>query len=149
MAQKAAKQLAVRNAAVLRRLHLMSLGVNGLFILLRFILFRSSATRSTYLLYLSLSVPAFAIELWFERNSRPTYTTNGDLKRAGDDLEAKGLTDYMSDVLYWTWITTAAAAVFGDSLVVVGGHTCLLCLAGVQHFRQHETDHGRHGWAER
>ena len=92
----------------MQRLHLTSLAINALFILLRFLVFRSSCTRSTYTLYLSLSVPAWSIEAWFERAGRPR---NG---RSGDDLEAKGLTEYMFDVLYWTWGTLAAAMIFGD-----------------------------------
>ena len=112
--QKAAKQLAARNAAILRRLHLTSLAVNIVFILLRFVLFRSSCTRTTYILYLVLAAPALIIEFLFEKNGRPTHAPNGELKRSGDDLEAKGLTEYMFDVLYWTWGCTVAAAIFGD-----------------------------------
>jgi hypothetical protein len=92
----------------------MSLGINAIFILLRFLVFRSSCTRATWLLYLGLSTPAFAIEVWFERAGRPTLGPNGELRRPGDDLEAKGLTEYMFDVLYWTWGSTAMAAIFGD-----------------------------------
>ena len=79
-----------------------------MFILLRFILFRSSCTRTSYILFALLSAPALAIEAWFERNGRPR---NG---RAGDDLEAKGMTEYMFDVLYWTWGTLVAVTLFGD-----------------------------------
>ena len=104
----------MRNTAILKRLHLISLLVNSFFVLLRFLLFRSSCTRSTYLLYLCLSAPAFIIEFWFEKLGRPSYAPNGELKRSGDDLEAKGLTDYLFDVLYWTWGTSVMAAIFGD-----------------------------------
>lgn len=49
----------------------------------------------------------------FERNSRPKY--NGkELKSAGDDLEAKGLTEWMWDVVYWTWGCVVLAALVGD-----------------------------------
>lgn len=114
MAQKAAKQLAVRNKAILNRTHIISLGVNAVFILLRFLLWRTHATRATVLLYALLSFPAFVIEFWFERIARPIYTANGDLKRTGEDLEAKGLTEYLWDVLYWTWGCMALAALFGN-----------------------------------
>ncbi|KAL8686439.1 MAG: hypothetical protein Q9218_007105 [Villophora microphyllina] len=114
MAQKAAKQQAARNTSILKRTHLVSLVINAFFILLRLVLFRASSTRATYLLYGILSLPAFVIEFWFERIGRPVIATNGELKKSGEDLEAKGLTDYMWDVLYWTWGCTAIAAVFGN-----------------------------------
>ncbi|KAI4250611.1 MAG: hypothetical protein L6R40_000211 [Gallowayella cf. fulva] len=114
MAHKAAKQQASRNTAILKRTHLISLAITALFILLRLLLFRASCTQSTYLLYLLLSTPAFVIEFWFERAGRPVTAPSGELKRSGEDLEAKGLTEYMWDVLYWTWGCTATVAVFGD-----------------------------------
>jgi hypothetical protein len=36
------------------------------------------------------------------------------LKRAGEDLEAKGLTEYMWDVVYWTYGVVFFVAVTGD-----------------------------------
>ena len=112
--QKATKQLAARNVAILNRLHLISLFLNSLFIILQFLIFRASVTRNTYLLYLILSAPAFVIEFWFENIGRPKYGQGGEVKRAGEDLEAKGLTEYMFDVLYWTWGTLAVSAVVGN-----------------------------------
>ena len=112
--QKAAKQQASRNTAILNRAHLISLGVNAVFILLSFGIFRASCTRSTYLLYFLLSSPAFAIEFWLEKIGRPTITQNGDLKNSGEDLEAQGLTEYMWDVLYWSWGCTGVASLFGN-----------------------------------
>ncbi|MCJ1333536.1 hypothetical protein MMC10_010236 [Thelotrema lepadinum] len=116
MANKAAKQLAARNTAVLKRVHLISAVVNTFFIVLRFLVFRSSCTRNTYLLYCLLAGPAIGIELWFESIARPTHDATGDLKRAGEDLEAKGLTEHLHDVLYWTWGVTTLAAIFGNRL---------------------------------
>ncbi|MCJ1400469.1 hypothetical protein MMC11_003675 [Xylographa trunciseda] len=114
MAQKAAKQQAARNTAILKRIHLISLALNAFFLLLRSLLFRSSSTRVTYTLWIALSVPAFAIEFWFEKIGRPTGGANGEVKNSGQDLEAKGLTEYMFDVLYWSWGTTFLASVFGN-----------------------------------
>lgn len=34
--------------------------------------------------------------------------------RAGEDLDAKGLTEFLWDVLYWTWGCVVAAAFLGD-----------------------------------
>ncbi|KAL8827004.1 MAG: hypothetical protein Q9191_003449 [Dirinaria sp. TL-2023a] len=114
MAQKAAKQQAARNSAILKRTHLIALGVNLIFALSRFLLFRSSCTRNTILLYFLLSSPALAIEFWLEKIGRPSIAPNGEVKRSGEDLEAKGLTEYLWDVLYWSWGCIFVAAVFGN-----------------------------------
>jgi len=49
---------------------------------------------------------------------RPTFTHSADgtpeLKRSGEDLEAKGLTEYMWDILYWTYGCLVLTALFGD-----------------------------------
>ena len=84
------------------------------FLLLRLLIFRTKYTRNTIILYVLLSSPALAIEFWLERIGRPTYAENGELKRSGEDLEAKGLTEYMWDVLYWTWACISAAALVGN-----------------------------------
>lgn len=112
--QKAAKQLATHNTNSLNRMHLVSLGNNVFFLLLRLIIYRARATRNTLTLYVLLSAPAFAIEFWLEKIGRPTYAENGDLRRSGEDMDAKGLTEFMWDVLYWTWACVAAAAILGD-----------------------------------
>lgn len=114
MAQKAAKQLAARNAAILYRTHLIALGINLSFALLRFLLFRASSTRTTYLLYFILASPAFAIEFWVEKIGRPVTAQNGDLQKPGADLEALGLMEYLWDVLYWSWACIVAATLFGN-----------------------------------
>ena len=104
----------MRNTTILRRFHLISLVINVLYIFSRFLLFQSSSSRVTYLAYFLLSSPAIAVEFWLEKIARPTYGLNGELQKAGEDLEAKGLTEYMCDVLYWTWGTVFLATVFGD-----------------------------------
>lgn len=72
--------------------------MNGLFLLIHFLLWSRNL-----LAWFLLTLPALVIEIWFERIARPTHGENGELKRAGEDLEAKGLTEWMWDVLYWTW----------------------------------------------
>lgn len=84
---------------------------------MRALIFRNSFSRSSLLLFVLLSAPAVGIEIVFELNSRPVYASNApgaDLKKSGQDLEAKGLTEWMWDVLYWTWGVIALAAVIGD-----------------------------------
>lgn len=36
------------------------------------------------------------------------------LRTPGGDLEAKGLTEYFWDVIYWTWIDLALVILFGN-----------------------------------
>ena len=112
--QKALKTLAAKNTQTLNRTHLISLAVNTLYFLLRFFL----SLRRSLLLYILISLPALLIEFWFERIARPTYTSPSsgekDLKRAGEDLEAKGLTEWMWDLVYWTWACVVLVTLFGD-----------------------------------
>ncbi|KAI9837829.1 MAG: hypothetical protein M1819_006763 [Sarea resinae] len=120
MAQKAAKTLASRNTTILNRTHIISLFIHGFFILLRLLLLRSSVTRRTYVLYSLLSTPALIVEIWLEKVGRPTYGaprvggSSKELRKSGEDLEAKGLTEYLWDVLYWTFGCIIMSAIFGD-----------------------------------
>lgn len=92
--------------------HIISLLVYGLFLLIHFFV-----SSRNLLLWFLLSLPALIIESWFERSSRPTYLDGGrELKRAGEDLAAKGLTEWMWDVLYWTWACEVLVALFGNWL---------------------------------
>ena len=81
---------------------------------MRLLVYRSTYTRKTLLLWVLLSLPAWIVEFWLEKIGRPTYAENGELKKSGEDLEAKGLTDFMWDLMYWTWACIAGAAVVGD-----------------------------------
>ncbi|KKY25535.1 hypothetical protein UCRPC4_g01799 [Phaeomoniella chlamydospora] len=110
MAQKAAKTQASRNNATLKRTHMISAIVNILFLFLHF-LFNRPASLFRYILF---STPALVLEFYLERLGRPKYTEDGALVRAGEDLDAKGLTEYMWDVVYWTWLCLGACCAFGD-----------------------------------
>jgi hypothetical protein len=100
----------VRNAARLRQTHLISVSLHGLFLALSFTLRRSLSLW----LYVLLCLPAILVEIYLDVLARPTYHPNGDLKRPGEDLDAKGLTEFMWDVLYWTWINLLAVIVLGN-----------------------------------
>jgi hypothetical protein len=102
------KTLAARNTAILNRMHMISLGINVLFFIVHF-LFSSRSILAWFI----LNLPALIIEFWFERIGRPTHA-NGDLKRSGEDLEAKGLTEWMWDITYWTWFCVVLAALAGN-----------------------------------
>jgi len=128
--KKAAKSLAVRNAATLSRTHLISAVLHSLFILLRFFLLSRSLTP-----YLILSAPALVLQFYLDRLGRPSYAADGSLRRAGEDLEAKGLTEFMWDIVYWTWINIVLVIVFGDKAwwlyLVVPGYSVYLAATTV------------------
>ncbi|KAK4971223.1 hypothetical protein LTR66_011458 [Elasticomyces elasticus] len=110
MAKKALKSQAARNTSILNRSLLISAGIHTLYHLLRLLL---SPQRSLYR-YIPLSLPSFLIQFWFERVGRPRYGPTGEAQKAGEDLEAKGLTEWMWDVVYWSWGCIGGAAVLGD-----------------------------------
>ncbi|RPA72418.1 hypothetical protein BJ508DRAFT_244816 [Ascobolus immersus RN42] len=120
MAKKATKTLAASNAAALSTLHKSSAAINSLFILYRFIYHRRTTTFNSIILYLILSAPAFIIQFYFEKLSRPRYAGNGrgggpgDVLRAGEDLAAKGLMEYMWDCVYVTWGCLLVVMVAGE-----------------------------------
>ncbi|KAJ5369012.1 uncharacterized protein N7496_008772 [Penicillium cataractarum] len=110
MAQKAAKTLATRNAAVLTRTHLTTAALHLLFLILHFTFGRPRSLKP----YLLLAVPTLIIEFYLDRVGRPRYNEDGSLRSAGEDLNATGLTEYMWDVLYWTEGCIAAVCIFND-----------------------------------
>jgi SRP-independent targeting protein 2/TMEM208 len=62
-----------------------------------------------------LSAPGALVEVWLERIGRPVFVGNPpELRRAGEDLDAEGLTEFLWDVLYWTWGCLLFAAALGD-----------------------------------
>jgi hypothetical protein len=93
--QKAQKTLAASNAKRLQQTLYATLFIHGLFWLLRALVFRSSFTRRSIILYLVFSAPQLLIHWQFTRIGNPTYLPNGAVQRPGEDLEAKGLTEYM------------------------------------------------------
>ncbi|PHH89898.1 hypothetical protein CDD83_5012 [Cordyceps sp. RAO-2017] len=110
MAQKAKKDLARHNAAALNNLHLTSLAANSLFILFH-LLFR----RRSLLAYGLLSLPAWGCQYVLERSGRPKYdAATKALRSPGEDMAAQGLTEYMFDVVWVTWICYAAVLLAGN-----------------------------------
>jgi hypothetical protein len=109
---------------------LISIILHSLFILLRFFLLSRSLIP-----YLLLSAPALVLEFYLDRLGRPSYTADGSLRRAGEDLEAKGLTEFMWDIVYWTWINIVLVIVFGDKAwwlyLVVPGYSVYLAATTV------------------
>ncbi|PGH23629.1 hypothetical protein AJ80_02235 [Polytolypa hystricis UAMH7299] len=109
MARKATKTLAARNTTLLLRTHLITLTLHTLFLTLSFLISRRSLTP-----YILLTSPTLLIEFYLDRLGRPRYNPDGTLRSAGEDLDARGLTEFLWDVLYWTWGCMGVVCVFGD-----------------------------------
>lgn len=110
MAQKAKKDLARANAASLKTLHLLSLLINGLFVLNAVLRPGSRSLK----LYIPLSIPALVAQFVLERSGRPTRDANGNLRNPGQDLAGGGLMGAMFDVVWVTWACVVLVLVFGD-----------------------------------
>ncbi|KAL4791149.1 hypothetical protein BDV19DRAFT_314760 [Aspergillus venezuelensis] len=116
MAQKASKTLAARNTSILLRTHLITFFLHALYILLHSLFSRPRSLKPYYI----LALPTLLIEFYLDKIGRPTYAPSPDgsgaksLRSPGEDLNAVGLTEYMWDVLYWTWGCIGAVCVFGD-----------------------------------
>lgn len=110
MAKSAAKSLAVRNNARLKQTHLITIGIHVAFLLFAFVIRR---TLSLYR-YLLLSLPGLVIEAYLHVLATATYGPDGSIRSAGSDLSEKGLTEFMWDIVYWTWINLIAVMVLGN-----------------------------------
>ena len=110
MAKNAAKSLAVRNTARLKQTHLITLAIHVTFLLFAFVIRRSLSLYR----YILLSAPGLAIEAYLHILATPTYGQDGNIRSAGSDLSEKGLTEFMWDVVYWTWINLIAVMVIGN-----------------------------------
>lgn len=54
------------------------------------------------------------IEYYLERLGRPSYTPTGDLRSPGEDMEAKGVTEYLWDIVYVTWCVMGLVGIAGE-----------------------------------
>lgn len=61
-----------------------------------------------------MSAPGLILEYWLDSIGRPTYDESGNLRRAGEDLDAAGLTEFFWDIIYWTWINLIAVVIIGN-----------------------------------
>ncbi|CAG8983155.1 hypothetical protein HYALB_00010303 [Hymenoscyphus albidus] len=110
MAQKAKKDRAKANTAALNNLHIGTLIVNAVFMLFN-ILFR----RRSFLAYVILSIPCFIAEFILESTGRPKFDASTKaLKSSGEDLAAQGLTEYMFDIIWITWVSLISVILLGN-----------------------------------
>jgi len=109
MANKASKSLARSNTLSLRRTHLTTATLHALFILYRLIYLRGSLTK-----YILLSTPSLLTEYYLDKLGRPRYSAGGELSHPGEDMAAKGVTEYLWDIVYATWICLGLVGVLGE-----------------------------------
>jgi hypothetical protein len=110
MAQKAKKDRAKANITSLNNLHIGTLAVNVIFLLFNLIFKRRSLVA-----YLIISIPCGVAEYILETTGRPKYDANTKaLKSAGEDLAAEGLTEYMFDIIWVTWLSLVCVILFGN-----------------------------------
>ena len=110
MAQKAKKDRAKNNATTLNNLHIGTLSINVVFLLYNLIFKRRSLVT-----YLILSAPSFIAEYILETTGRPKYdAASKALKSSGEDLAAPGLTEYMFDIIWITWLSLLSVIIFGN-----------------------------------
>ena len=110
MAQKAKKERAKANISTLNTLHIGTLTINTLFILFNLLI-----KRRSLLAYLVLSLPCFIAEYVLENTGRPKFDpATKALKSSGEDLATPGLTEYMFDIIWITWLSVVCVMLFGD-----------------------------------
>lgn len=110
MAQKAKKDRAKSNISSLNNLHIGTLTINALFILFN-VLFK----RRSLLAYALFSIPCLVAEFILETTGRPKFDPNTKaLKSSGEDLAAPGLTEYMFDIIWVTWLSLICVILFGN-----------------------------------
>jgi hypothetical protein len=107
--QKASKTLARTNSATLQRTHLTTLSIHLIFILFRLLFLRGSVLK-----YVLLVLPSLLVEFYLDRLGRPRYHANGELRSAGEDLAASGVTEYLWDIVYATWIILGLVGLLGE-----------------------------------
>lgn len=106
MANAAAKKLAQANSLALKQLHVTSVVVFSLSLALNWILQRR-LTR-----FVVLSLPALLTEYIVETTCRPRYS-GGQLVNTGQDAAQGGITEYLFDVIYLTWICAILSVFLG------------------------------------
>lgn len=109
MAQKAKKDRAKANISTLNNLHIGTLSLQSLFLLTSLLY-----TRRSLLAWFILSTPSLVAEYILETTGRPKYDANKTLKSAGEDLAAPGLTEYMFDIVWVTWLCLVVVTLFGN-----------------------------------
>lgn len=131
MARQAEKQLAKNNVAKITLLRNVAIGVNATFILIRLLWCYKSTTKKTWFMYIITNIVASMIHRQLSAMGSPKFDADGSLRSSGEDLGQAGLTEYLTDIVYMTWIVYILVALITD-------YAWLLYLAVSQ---QHKAGH--------
>lgn len=114
MARQAEKQLAKANRAKIIFLRNAAVGVNAVFVLIRLLWCYRSTSKKTWFLYVFTNIFACMIHNQLSLMGSPKYNADGTLKSSGEDLAQSGLTEYLTDIVYMTWIIYVLVALVTD-----------------------------------
>lgn len=114
MARQAEKQLAKNNVAKIALLRNLAIGVNAIFVLVRLVWCFRSTTKKTWFFYIITNIIACMIHTQLSTMGSPKYAADGSLKSSGEDLAQSGLTEYLTDIVYVTWIIYVLVALITD-----------------------------------
>ncbi|KAJ2158166.1 hypothetical protein GGF46_003973 [Coemansia sp. RSA 552] len=111
MANQSAKRIAQANASRLAVLNKVFLGVNGFYLVIRFVLQYGSLGWKEALMYLATVGLECMLYLNLYKMSQPRYDPGGVLVDAGTDLNQPGLVSYMFDYIYISWFVHSLSLV--------------------------------------
>ncbi|CAB16396.2 SRP-independent ER targeting protein Snd2 [Schizosaccharomyces pombe] len=109
MANAAQKKLAAQNKHILTFMLAADLIVNVLFWILRFFV-RSGLSKFSKFVYAFASISSGFLHYQLHRAAAPKYDARGSLLYVGQDLLQEGVTSYMVDYMYFSWILIFLAA---------------------------------------
>lgn len=109
MANAAQKKLAAQNKRILTFMLAADLIVNVLFWILRFFV-RSGLSKFSKFVYAFASISSGFLHYQLHRAAAPKYDARGSLLYVGQDLLQEGVTSYMVDYMYFSWILIFLAA---------------------------------------
>ncbi|KAJ1667463.1 hypothetical protein IW140_000824 [Coemansia sp. RSA 1813] len=111
MANQSAKRIVQENAARMSLLKKVYIGVNAVYVVIRFLLQYKSLGWKEFVMFAA----TFGLETFIYVNlyqvSRPRYDPGGILIDAGTDLSQPGLVSYMFDYLYVSWFVHSLSLV--------------------------------------
>lgn len=118
MASNSSKKTAASNVEILKKLHYLSLGIIVFTLVIIYVLKRPSH----WLVYLLFQAPLIGCEYILESSGRPKYQYDvvggyQKLIKSGGDLNQTGLTEYLFDVIYFSWILDILVVIFGTTKI--------------------------------
>ncbi|CEP64946.1 Snd2p LALA0_S15e00958g [Lachancea lanzarotensis] len=109
MAGKSSKKQAQANLQALKQLYTI-LGAVGALVLLRLVF----SSRRRWFWITLLHIPAAGCVYMLEKNGRPKYDAAGHIVREGMDLNQKGLTEWLFDIVYLSLLADSGLVLFNS-----------------------------------